>query len=225
MIKLLQTYHKIECPFERSLQGSKELLWNHYRNSAVEYLRNNTWVFTEKVDGTNIRIFWDGYNIQILGRKENSLIPEFLGEQLNQMFLTDEVEQLFEQQFGNKEVILFGEGYGNKIQDVGSKYRKDNSFILFDVMVNGNYQPRDVVENIAKMFDIDIVPIVIEGTIYDAIEYVMSHPKSIISKEDVYMEGLVGHPLIELKDRCGNRVITKIKWRDFKKFAEEEKYL
>lgn len=225
MIKLLQTYHKIECPFERSLEGSKELLWNHYRNSAVEYLRNNTWVFTEKVDGTNIRIFWDGYNIEFFGRKENSIIPEFLKEQLNQMFLTDEVEQLFEQQFGNKEVILFGEGYGNKIQDVGSKYRKDNSFILFDVMVNGNYQPRDVVENIAKMFDIDIVPIVIEGTIYDAIEYVMSHPKSIISKEDVYMEGLVGHPLIELKDRCGNRVITKIKWKDFKKFAEEEKYL
>lgn len=218
---MLQKYLKIECPFKRSLEGSKELLWNCYQNSAVEYLRNNTWVFTEKVDGTNIRIFWDGYNIEFFGRKENSLIPEFLREQLNRMFLTDEVEQLFEQQFGNKEVILFGEGYGNKIQDVGSKYRKDNSFILFDVMVNGNYQPRDVVEDIAKMFNIDIVPIVIKGTIYDAIEYVMSHPKSIISEEDVYMEGLVGHPLIELQDRCGNRVITKIKWKDFKKFAEK----
>ena len=93
---MLQTYHKIECPFKRSLEGSKELLWNRYQNSAVEYLRNDTWIFTEKVDGTNIRIFWDGYNIEILGRKENSSVPEFLKEQLNRMFLTDEVEQLFE---------------------------------------------------------------------------------------------------------------------------------
>lgn len=28
--------------------------------SEFDYLKDNTWIFTEKVDGTNIRIMWDG---------------------------------------------------------------------------------------------------------------------------------------------------------------------
>ena len=222
---MLQEYHKIECPFERDIEGSKKLVWNRWYNPAVEYLKNNKWVFTEKVDGTNIRIYWDGYKVQCLPRKEGSQIPPFLKTALEEIFLKDEIEELFEQQFGLKEVILFGEGYGNKIQDVGFKYRKDNSFMLFDVMINGNYQPRKTVEEIATMLNIDVVPIIFTGTIHEAIKFVMEHPKSTISEDDLYMEGLVGRPEIELKDRCGNRVIVKIKWKDFKEFAEARIYL
>jgi hypothetical protein len=36
-----------------------------------------------------------------------------------------------------KKVILFGEGYGPKIQACGGRYRKDVSFILFDVVIWG----------------------------------------------------------------------------------------
>lgn len=222
---MLVEYHKIECPFERDIEGSKKIVWNRWCNPTVEYLKDNKWIFTEKVDGTNIRIFWDGYKVNCFPRKKNSEMPKFLREKLEQMFLTNEVEELFEQQFGLKEVILFGEGYGAKIKDVGSKYRKDNSFMLFDVMINGNYQPRETVEEIATMLNIDVVPIIFTGTIHEAIEFVMEHPKSKISEDDLYMEGLVGRPEIELKDRCGNRVIVKIKWKDFKEFAEERSYL
>lgn len=35
------------------------------------------------------------------------------------------------------------------------------------------------------------------------------------------MEGVVARPKVELKDRCGRRVIVKIKWKDFKDFAKE----
>ena len=49
-----------------------------------------------------------------------------------------------------------------------------------------------------------------------------TNPDQIDKVFDAFEEmgGLVGHPLIELQDLCGNRVITKIKWKDFKKFAE-----
>ena len=30
------------------------------------------------------------------------------------------------------------------------------------------------------------------------------------------LEGLVGRPKVEMRDRCGKRVIVKIKWEDFK---------
>ena len=63
-------------------------------------------------------------------------------EYLNNKFINIETEELFEQKFGENDVILFGEGYGAKIQN-GGLYRSDNSFILFDVMINGNYQNRE----------------------------------------------------------------------------------
>lgn len=36
------------------------------------------------------------------------------------------------------------------------------------------------------------------------------------------MEGVVEWPAVELRDRCGNRVIAMIKWKDFKYFAGKE---
>ena len=49
-------YHKIETLFERS-ETTKRLIEGKFRNPAIEYLQNNQWQFTEKVDGTNVRIF------------------------------------------------------------------------------------------------------------------------------------------------------------------------
>mgnify|MGYP000173242546 FL=1 len=72
------------------------------------------------------------------------------------------------------------------------------------------------------MFGIQAVPVLFIGTIRDGIKFVCQHPKSTISANDIYMEGLVGRPKVELKDRRGNRVIVKIKWNDFKDFAKEE---
>lgn len=215
----MQTYNKIETVFNRDTEGTKRLIIDSYRNETVKYLKDNIWQFTEKIDGTNIRVHWDGHNIEFGGRTDKAQIPNHLLTKLKELFGTLEVEELFEQTFGEKDVILFGEGYGAKIQN-GGEYRSDVSFILFDVMINGNYQSREWVEQTAKMFGIDIVPIVLEGTILDGIYYVMSHPHSTIG--NAMMEGVVGRPKVELNDRCGNRVIVKIKWEDFRHFIKED---
>jgi ATP-dependent RNA circularization protein (DNA/RNA ligase family) len=206
-------YNKIETLWERDMDGSKKLIEGKFRNPTVEYLKDNTWVFTEKVDGTNIRVHWNGHKVIFGGRTEDAQIPSHLLNKLIEMFGSDEAEQIFEQKFGEMEVILFGEGYGPKIQKGGS-YRPDVSFILFDVLIGGNYQPRESVEDIARAFGIDIVPIILEGTIQDGVDFVKSNPKSTMGT--AMMEGLVGRPKIEMRDRCGKRVIVKIKVRDFK---------
>lgn len=206
-------YNKIETLYERDLEGSKKMIEGKFRNPTVEFLKDNVWQFTEKIDGTNIRIHWDGHKVNYGGRIEAASIPAHLMNRLVEMFGTDEAEQIFEQKFGETEVILFGEGYGPKIQS-GGAYRSDVSFILFDVMISGNYQPRASVEDIAKAFGIDIVPIIFEGTIQQAVDYVKTEPKSTIGTAP--MEGLVGRPKVEMRDRCGKRVIVKIKVKDFK---------
>jgi hypothetical protein len=206
-------YNKIDTLYKRDMEGSKKLLEGEFRNPTVEFLKDNIWTFTEKIDGTNIRVYWDGHKVQFGGRTERAQIPSDLVNYLNSVFGTSEAEQIFEEKFGETEVILFGEGYGPKIQN-GGLYRPDVSFIMFDVLIAGNYQPRESVEDIAKAFGIDIVPIIFEGTIQEGVDFVKGNPDSTIGTAK--MEGLVGRPKIEMRDRCGKRVIVKIKWEDFK---------
>lgn len=206
-------YNKIETLWKRDMEGTKKLLEGEFRNPAVEFLKDNVWQFTEKFDGTNIRVYWDGHTVTFGGRTEKAQIPAFLLDYLLATFKTNEAEQIFEEKFGDTPVILFGEGYGPRIQK-GGNYRSDISFILFDVYIAGNYQPRVSVEDVARSFGIDVVPIVLEGTIQDGVDFVKKHPDSTMGTAK--MEGVVGRPRVEMRDRCGKRVIVKIKWEDFK---------
>ncbi len=206
-------YNKIETLWKRDMEGTKKLLEGEFRNPTVEFLKDNIWQFTEKIDGTNIRVYWDGHKVQFGGRTERAQIPAHLVNYLNSVFGTNEAEQIFEEKFGETPVVLFGEGYGPKIQN-GGNYRADVSFIMFDVLIAGNYQPRESVEDIAKAFGVDIVPIIFEGTIQEGVDFVKGHPDSTMGTAK--MEGLVGRPKVEMRDRCGKRVIVKIKWEDFK---------
>ena len=210
----MKKYEKIETVFERDTMGTKKLKYGCYRNNAVKYTAWNEWQWTEKIDGTNVRVHWDGHKVSFGGRTDNANLPVPLMERLYELFSNNTAEELFEQLFGEKDVILFGEGYGKKIQAVGSKYIPDGvDFILFDVCVNDTYLDREAVENIALAFRISVVPVVLVGTINDAINYVMEKPKSTIGTAP--MEGLVGRPAVELKDKNGKRLIVKVKVCDF----------
>lgn len=214
----MKEYHKIESLYERDMLGTKKLIEGKFRNPLVEYLKDNEWVFTEKVDGTNIRVCWDGHKITFGGRTENSQIPNNLVNRLNEMFLTNEVEELFEQKFGEVEVILFGEGYGAKIQAGGGLYADTAEFILFDVTVGGIYLDRENVEDIGKAFSLKCVPVISEiKTIDEAVKFVKGKPISRVAKSEKIMEGVVGTPKVRINDHRGNRIIVKIKLNDYEK--------
>ena len=221
----MKEYNKIETIFNRDLEGTKKLILGSYRNKTVEFLKDCQWQFTEKIDGTNIRVHWDGHKVSFGGRTDSAQIPAPLVNKLNEMFGGVVNEELFEQKFGEMEVTLYGEGYGPQIQKGGGLYRSDVSFILFDVEVLSPevgylYLKREAVEDIAKFFNIDVVPIILTGTLNDGVNYVLKHPKSTFGTAD--MEGLVGRPKVEVRDRLGKRIIVKIKWDDLKEFAPKE---
>ena len=212
----MRTYEKIETLFARDMDGTKKLIPGVYRNDTVEFLRDVPWVWTEKVDGTNVRILWDGHAVSYGGRTERASLPVPLVNKLNEYFGGEQAAQVFEQMFGEREVILFGEGYGDKIQAVGKNYIPGGvDFIVFDVLIGNYYQPRDNVVGIAKAFGLKTVPVVGIGTLDRAVEYVKGEPMSVISQQPVAMEGIVCRPATELRDRCGNRLIVKIKRNDF----------
>lgn len=203
-------YHKIKTLYERG--EDKKLDRTKFRSPELEYLKDNEWEFTEKIDGTNIRIYWDGHKVQFAGRTDNAQLPAELTTKLYELFMGEKNEEIFEQKFGETEVILFGEGYGSKIQN-GGLYLDHQDFILFDVMIGTTYVSRESVEDIAKAFGLDVVPIVLTGTLEDGVKFVESHPKSTIGTHD--MEGVVGRPKVELLGKDGSRIIVKIKYCDF----------
>ena len=213
----MRKYHKIETIYSRDNEGTKKLLPGVFRDPTIKFLQFNNWEWTEKVDGTNIRIYWDGHTVTFGGRTDNAQIPAPLVNRLNELFGGPVNEEIFEQCFGESEIILFGEGYGAGIQKGGGNYISNGvDFILFDVLWNENYQPRYMVEAIARSFDVKVVPIVGTGNLNEAVAFIMGHPDSQIAEKPREMEGIVCRPAVELRNRNGERIIVKIKYEDFK---------
>ncbi len=135
----MRKYEKIETIYERSLDGSKSLMSGVWRNPTVAMLKDIPWDWTEKVDGMNICVHWDGHTVEFGGRTESAQIPAPLVNRLNELFGGETNAQVFEQLFGEREVYMYGEGYGNKIQGCGKQYIPDGiDFILFDLMIADN---------------------------------------------------------------------------------------
>nr|WP_243448296.1 RNA ligase family protein [Candidatus Thiosymbion oneisti] len=176
-----------------------------------EFLQHNKWIFTEKVDGTNVRVIFDGETITFGGKTDRAQIPAVLMNRLNEKFLpqTDNFKEIFN---GNS-VCLYGEGYGAKVQPGGGKYRQDPDFVLFDVKIDEWWLQRRDVEDIAEKLGTDTVPIIGKGTLHEMVEMAKAGFKS--QWGDFMAEGVVARPAIEIKSRNGERIMTKIKYKDF----------
>ena len=206
----MEKYHKIQSTFKRDDKTHK-FIEGEWSLPEFEYLRNNTWIYTEKIDGTNIRLGWiPEVGINIGGRTDNAQIPTFLYRKLTELFTADKLREAFPK----TEVMLCGEGYGAKIQKGGGNYIPDGvDFILFDVRIGDWWLRREDVEGIAQNLGIKVVPEVGRGMISGAIEMVKNGFKS--SFGDFPAEGMVLRPIVELKSRSGHRIITKLKGKDF----------
>lgn len=213
-------YHKITTLFKRDPKNMRFILEGQWAEPEFEWLKNNKWIFTEKVDGTNIRVMFNGNAVTFGGKTDNAQIYVPLLNKLAGLFDTTPKRQLFKEMFIDPEktepieVCLYGEGYGARIQKGGGNYKKDDvDFVLFDVRIGKIWLERKNVEDIAVKLGIKVVPIVGEGTLLEAVELIKGGLKS--QWGDFLAEGLVCRPEVELFDRRGHRIITKIKARDF----------
>lgn len=206
----MDEYHKIQTVFKRDMEnGGKRLLLGEWTKDEFWYLADSRWVFTEKVDGTNIRVMWDGENVRFGGRTDKANIPTKLLSSLQDMFQPSVFNNLFD-----GPVCLYGEGYGAGIQKGGGNYSPEQTFVLFDVKIGGWWLRRDDVAEVAENMGIRVVPVVGGGTLYDGIKMVEAGFASTWGDFDA--EGIVARPEVELRSRSGERIITKIKTCDFK---------
>lgn len=209
----MKEYHKIQTIFKRDLKG--KIMEGEYSIPEFEYLKNNEWVFTEKVDGTNIRVMFDGNQLTFGGKTDNAQIPAFLVKHLQEKFLPqiDKFKEIFADGTLPANMCLYGEGYGAKIQKGGGNYRPDQGFVLFDIKISDWWLKRVDIEEIAERLQTEVVPVIGTGSLHYMIDKVKNGIKSIWG--DFKAEGIVARPAVELKTRSGQRIITKLKHRDF----------
>lgn len=201
----MSEYHKIETLYERDVDTFK-VNPGVLKNRVYGAIK--TWWWTEKVDGTNIRIMWDGSKINVGGKTDNAQIHADLVRYLYGLANPDNMRSVF----GETSAVLYGEGYGAGIQK-GGAYSPLKQFILFDVLADSKWWlAQENVDDVGSKLGIQVVPKFGEMTLEQATELVAA---GFASKIGGMAEGLVGRTVEPLFDKKGARLIVKLKTKDF----------
>lgn len=212
-------YPKIETLYERD---EKFRVMDKLR--LPEFAAVGRWLVTEKVDGTNVRVFLDSDGtVRFGGRTARAQMPTFLLDYLQRTFTADRFDKAFDL---GVTAILFGEGYGPKIQK-GGNYRGDVAFRLFDVLIRGErdwWLNWDNVEDIAEKLGISTVPVLARDVGLEVALGCLRKGSQVALREggnEVMQEGIVARTDPLLFMRNGHRLMWKLKDKDFAKGATE----
>jgi hypothetical protein len=209
-------FHKIDTLFKRDEKTFK-VIEGEFTNPEVTLL--NGWHVTEKIDGTNMRVMLleDG-TVRFGGKTDQASIPTPLLNHLQDAFPAERLKKVCWPK-GPCDVVIYGEGYGPKIQKGGGNYRSDPSFRIFDVLVAGKWWLEwNNVEDVAAKLGAETVPVVRDVmTIEGIVEWVKDGYDSAVAKRDggpgCKAEGIVAQS--PFFNRKGERVMFKLKGRDF----------
>ena len=219
-------YPKIETLYNRDKETFRALC-DELRRPEFGPIKH--WFITEKIEGTNVRVMLlpDGH-VKYRGRTDRVQFHPNLIAYLETAFPPEKLQTVFNQKEGGQwpPVICYGEGYGPKIQS-GGIYRDDIAFRLFDVWIDGWWLNWSDVEGIAQGLGIKTVPVL--GTITDYLPTCMGElldlfpGRSIVALEEqgedncrcILPEGVVARTVPLLFTRKGDRVMWKLKFKDF----------
>lgn len=233
-------YPKIIAPFKRNQANSKYVDEGQWSKPEFALLKDIDWSWTFKCDGSNVSLQWRGDKMTldyIKGHTDKSEFNQRTKDYFQSVFCTPEAETVFEDLYGEQNVNVILEFCS---KDYNQNYgHLDGYCYVIDVQNadTGKFWDRDAVKTFAERFGISYVKEMLVGTIDEAVQWAkiatsiwnsssyklqgsISLRDGRLSKvENPYgpypIEGLVGRPLCELLDGNGERIITKVKCKDF----------
>lgn len=247
-------YSKIETLYDRG----DDFKIDTGRVRRPEFAIPGSWLVTEKIDGTNVRVslelnegfyYRDGspntWAVRFYGRTEKAQMPTFLLEHLQKTFTLEkmralwrckkscdecggegwtdatDVGRVFCSKLDPYPIVLYGEGYGARIQKGGGDYRHDGdvSLRLFDVLIGGIWLRRTDVEDVARQLGVEPVPLITPVMSTDEIiELVRTGFGSYVAGMEGtarMAEGVVAFTDPPLFNSRGQRLMWKLKSKDF----------
>lgn len=182
-----------------------------YREKEYYTLAYTFWHYKRKLDGENIRVYWNGEQALWNGKSNNFQCNAEFSEYMNSTF----IEEIFEEKFGrDASVYLFGEHMGPKVQ--GNELSLENhEFVLYDVNINGTWLSAEQIVEIATYFNIRTCYDFMDGEIRNFVGSLPQLIERVHDGEFKDWEGIVATPLIELRNQKNQRIITKIKNKDY----------
>ena len=242
-------YPKIETLFNRNKDTFK-VIEGEFRCPEFKQIRE--WEVSEKIHGMNIRVIYEpvteitgligistmhevvGRAVRFAGRTNKAQVPKHLLEHLQETFTMEVMKRGFPDidDLSMKKIILYGEGYGYKINNGGHYLSGDNvNFRVFDIFIEDHENPlggwwlesEDMIE-ICNRLGVETVPIlgickipliiglVKQGCPHSSwIQYEENDDRTI----PMFSEGLVARSKPLMFTREGKRVMFKLKVKDF----------
>ncbi|WP_160145548.1 RNA ligase (ATP) [Dictyobacter aurantiacus] len=184
------------------------------RNYPAIFEEGETVVLTEKIHGTNSRVgLIEG---ELMGgskavRRKRPADDAFSSNIYWSPLALEPVRNVLEE-LGkyHRQIILFGEVYGSKIQSLHYGHKGILGFRAFDLMIDGQYQNWPDFLAICQQYGIETVPVVatIPFDLQEVKRY--SEGKTLLMENGAHMrEGLVVRPLVERNNPKIGRVILK----------------
>lgn len=205
-------YHKIHVPFKRQTDrqqpGFGKLILGQWARDEFELLAGHMWHWTEKIDGANLRVIWNGHTVTFGGCTADTTLSVATVEWLQERFPAE----LMENQFHDSPAVLYGELVGPKAAAGAERYRPERDVLFFDARVGQWWLRWHDFHILAAQMHLSTAPLVAFDTVHWALDHVGSKPRSELG--DFPMQGLVGRPPLGLLGRDGDRLLMKIKARD-----------
>lgn len=224
----MERYGKTPGPFKRG--KNNKIILGKWSDGTLEYLQDAKFMFTEKLDGTNIRlIYWPACSpystpigeehvlnstghpayLEIRGRSDNATVHHKLQEWKDSLDI-----DLFVKAFGDNRVCIYGEGIGDGIQKGGPQYGSTH-FRAFAIKGSRGFLPFQVTSEILRHgLYLETAPVMACCTLNEGIKLVQRGVKSVFGNGKFWAEGLIGLPTVPLYTPKRERIIVKLKHRD-----------
>lgn len=192
---------------------------NLYKNKKILLFKQC--YATEKIDGTSAHI---GYN------SDTDTFDTYVGtqgfkfyEQYKTDYWKNKLKNFCENHRTNQ-IVIFGEWYGGGIQG-NHFYGEEKKFIAFDIKIGDLWLNVQNASLVATGLGLAFVPFEIVDTDEESLIKVRSKPSEIAKKAgfDHIREGVVLHPLEEVRLNDNSRIMCKYKNDDFSEIKHEPK--
>lgn len=224
-------FEKTYGPWKRDL-ASRGVIPNKWTYPVFDYLKNAQWQFTEKLDGTNMRLIYNPGSYQTVeqgsieinlpptlelrGRSDEASVYPKLKSWAARLSPSKFEEVLKSCCFEtDQEICIYGEGVGAGIQKGGNDYGETH-FRAFAIQSRGVWWEPYFVDRLCRLLNIPQAPVILEASLLEGIEFMKSGFRTCITGEPKgWAEGLVGVPTVPLQCHPLDRLAVKIKSCDF----------